>query len=178
MPESALNPAIEHLERKVNALVMALNVLRAEASLPPYSPSPDGGGPGQSGSLDIKADTFFNKRQHTAVRQYLKMRYTHNLGPATPTEIFAALKKGGYRHDAKDDETAKVGLRALLRRRTNVFVKVGDTGAYGLVSQYPDAKPKIASRVSEEDSDEAPNSPDEDNEESTAAEHDAEATAA
>lgn len=169
MPESDLNPAIDHLERKVNALVMALNVLRAEAGMPPYTPSPGGGEPGPSGSLDIKADTFFGKRQHTAAREYLEMRYAHNLGPATPTEIFDALKKGGYQHDAKDDGTAKVGLRALLRRRTNVFVKVGNTGAYGLVSQYPDAKPKNANRASEESADDPPSSHAEDDEESTAA---------
>ena len=173
MSTNALDPAITLLEHKVNALLSALNVLRAERGLPPYSPSPGGSGLSGPGSLDIKADTFFAKKQHTAAREYLQMRYGANLGPATPTEIFDALKEGGFRHDAKDDQTAKVGLRALLRRRTNVFVKVGDTGAYGLVSQYPEAK-KSANRSTEERMDDEPEAGDVD---ATAAEDTASAAA-
>ena len=142
MSESELTPAILHLERKVSALTLALNVLREEAGLLPHAPSlaGDGGVQGPATSLDIKPDTFFGKRQHTAIREYLEMRYAHNLGPATPREIYDALLKGGFRYDAKEERTA-VGLRSLLRRRTNVFVKVADTGAYGLVSRYGSIKP-------------------------------------
>ena len=142
MSTDALTPAIHLLERKVNALLSALNVLRGEAGMSPYSPSPGSGGePGLGASLEIRADTFFNKVQHTAMREYLEMRRAHGLGPAKPREIFEALKAGGFHHEAKADSVAMVGLRALLRRRTNVFIKVGDTGAYGLVSQYGRSKP-------------------------------------
>jgi len=177
MSTNVLDPAIALLEHKVNALLAALNVLRAERGLPPYSPSPDGSGSSGPGSLDIKADTFFGKKQHTAAREYLQMRYGANLGPATPTEIFDALKEGGFRHDAKDDQTAKVGLRALLRRRTNVFVKVGDTGAYGLVSQYPDAKKNAGSASEKQADNTAPDQSDTEDEEPTAAEDAASAAA-
>ena len=189
MSDSELTPAIQHLERKVNALTLALNVLRAEAGLPPYAPSPGGGG-GETvatGSLDIKSDAFFGKRQHTAIREYLQMRYDHNMGPATPREIYDALLKGGFRYEAKEERTALVGLRSLLRRRTNVFMKVGDTGAYGLASWYPDAKRESANRAaesSEESSnegspeEEVENSGTRDGAEDTAAEDDHAASAA
>ena len=155
----------------MDALIHALNVLRAEVGMPPYTPSSASGGePGRTASLKIKPDVFFNKRQHTAIREYLKMRQAHGLGPATPREIYEALKKGGFQYEARDDQVALVGLRALLRRRTNAFIKVGDTGAYGLVSWYPDAKPKIANRTSDERPDEAPEQPDTDDDETTAAE--------
>ena len=170
MSVGELNPAIEHLERKVDALVAALNVLRAEAGMPPYTPSSgDGGNRGRMAALEVKPDVFFNKRQHTAIREYLEMRQAHGLGPATPREIYQALKKGGFQYTARDDQVALVGLRSLLRRRTNAFIKVGDTGAYGLVSWYPEAKRKSASRTTERP-DEASEQHDADDNESTAAE--------
>ena len=153
MSAQELQPAIRHIERKVNGLIKALNVLRAEAGMPPYSPSPDDDGDKMvPKSLDIKSDTFFGKRQHTAIREYLEMRQASGDGPARPREIYDALKSGGFEFESTNVQTALSALRAMLRRRTNVFVKVGNTGAYGLVTWYPDAKPKSASRTSEEPS--------------------------
>ena len=68
------------------------------------------------------------------------MRRAQGLGPARPREIYDALVTGGFEYEAKDAETALVGMRALLRKRSNVFIKVGTSGAYGLVSWYPDAR--------------------------------------
>ena len=150
MSSDELTPAIHHLEQKVTALIGALNVLRAEAGMPPYSPSPDGGGDKPiSSSLDIKSDTFFGKRQHTAIREYLEMRKASGDGPARPREIYEALRAGGVKFESDDEQKALVALRAMLRRRTAVFIKVGESGAYGLRSWYPDAKPKKAKAVSE-----------------------------
>ncbi len=157
MSSEELNPAIQHLERKVNVLIMALNVLRDEAGLPPYSPSPNGGGDKlKPSSLEIKPDTFFGKRHHTAIREYLEMRKASGAGPARPREIYEGLSAGGVKFESSDKQKALVALRALLRRRTAVFIKVGDTGAYGLVSWYPNAKPKNSKSVSEEHSDNTP----------------------
>lgn len=152
MSVNDLTPAIQLLERKVNTLLSALNVLREEAGMPPFSPSAGGHRePGPGASMEIKPDRFFNKRQHTAIREYLELRHTNELGPAKPREIFEALKAGGFQYETKDDQVALVGLRSLLRRRTNVFIKVGDTGAYGLVSRYGKAKPtKGPSQAQEE----------------------------
>jgi hypothetical protein len=88
----------------------------------------------------IKRDSFYGKKQMTAIRELLEMRRSHGDGPATPREIFDALKAGGYRFDAKTDDIALVGLRASLRKATTVFHKLPGTNAYGLTAWYPDAK--------------------------------------
>ena len=124
--------------------------------MPPYSPSPNGGGDkAVSSSLEIKPDTFFGKRQHTAIREYLEMRKVNGAGPARPREIYEALRTGGVKFESDDEQKALVALRAMLRRRTSTFIKVGESGAYGLVSWYPDAKRKKAKSVSEGSSEEA-----------------------
>ena len=149
MSQSELLPAIRLFERryleaqkKADALLLTLNIMREEASMPPFKPTGgdfDGDG-AASKEMEIKSDTFFGKRQQTAVREYLEMRRASGGdGPATPREIYEALTAGGYKYAAKDPETALVGLRALLRKRSNVFVKVGK-GSYGLLSWYPDHK--------------------------------------
>lgn len=150
MSEHELMPAITLMEqkvadaeRKLNGLISALNVLREEAGMPPR-PTGGGGGGGSSGGAErvitqIKPDTFFGQKQQTAMRAYLEMRKTQGLGPAKPREIYDALAAGGYQFEAKDVETALVGLRALLRKRSETFIKLPN-GAYGLVAWYPNAK--------------------------------------
>ncbi len=146
MSEQELMPAITVLERrlgeaerKVNELLGALNILREEAGLPPRPPS-RGDGDDASAPTQIKSDSFFGKKQQTAIREYLEMRRAQGLGPARPREIYDALMTGGFEYVTKDADTALVGLRALLRKRSNVFIKVGANGAYGLLSWYPDAR--------------------------------------
>jgi hypothetical protein len=149
-----LQPAIAALERKLAALEQqangirsAINVLCETGGMPPRYP--DGGGGGGRPSVDgalaqIGPDTFYGKKQSTAIRQYLEMRKAAGKGPATPREIFDALKKGGMQFETKSDDVALVGLRALLRKNTVTFHKLPN-GSYGLLSWYPDAKkPKAA----------------------------------
>jgi hypothetical protein len=119
--------------------------------LPPLFPD-DGGGDGgrtdsgtetlstPSGQAgQINSDAFYGKRQATAVREYLEMRRSAGLGPAKPREIYDALRQGGYQFNAQEDETALVGMRALLRKMNSTFHKVPGTSAYGLRSWYPHA---------------------------------------
>jgi hypothetical protein len=158
--ESNLSPAIQALERrleelehKANELRSAINVLCAESGLPPrYSESGSGvSDKSSTGKItQIRDDTFYGKKQQTAVREYLEMRATQDLGPAKPREIFEALKAGGYQFEAKDDDIALVSLRAMLRKRTNFFHKL-PTGSYGLTSWYPDAKSPRSSSTDESD---------------------------
>jgi hypothetical protein len=155
MPENDLNPAIAVLEgrlaeheRKGNELRTLLNMLYVEAGLSPkYQDVPAAGGGGSGGGAvltAIKRDSFYGKKQMTAIREYLEMRRAQGNGPATPREILEALKAGGYRFEAKNDGIALVGLRALLRKATKVFHKLPGTGNYGLLAWYPDAKPNKA----------------------------------
>jgi len=120
----------------------ALNAVRQEAGLPLRQLGIDGAASDAGMVLtQIKRDTFYGKKQMTAVREYLEMRRAQGDGPATPREILDALKAGGYRFEAKTADIALVGLRALLRKANNVFHRLPGTGAYGLLSWYPNAKP-------------------------------------
>lgn len=146
---SDLNPAIAALERRLaeherkgNELKSALNVLYEEAGMPAkYSETGAAGGSTAGGPVltQIKRDSFYGKKQMTAIREYLEMRRGQGDGPAAPREILDALKAGGYQFEAKTDEIALVGLRALLRKATSVFHKL-PAGNYGLAAWYPDAK--------------------------------------
>jgi hypothetical protein len=87
----------------------------------------------------ISDDTFYGQKQTPAMRMYLEMRKTQGLGPATPREIYEAIKSGGYVFEARDAEVALVGMRALLRTQPNVFHRLPQ-GTWGLTAWYPDAK--------------------------------------
>jgi hypothetical protein len=153
------NPAIEllisqisELERKANAYRASVNVLLERDGLPPKYPNGGGDGPslreaGSSGSstpTQVKPDAFYGKPQQTAVRELLAIRKASGTGPAKPNEILDGLRSGGYQVEAKSDEIALVGLRAMLRKRTTVFHKLPN-GTWGLREWYPNAKPHAGS---------------------------------
>ncbi len=142
-----LEARLAELVRKGNALVEVINDLRVADGIPPMPPLGGGGGIA-TGELagatptSIKPDSFYGKKLQTAVREYLEMRYAmagNRSNPATPKEIHEAIEAGGYQFEAKSADIAVVGLRALLRKRTNFFHKLPN-GSYGLTIWYPDAK--------------------------------------
>lgn len=161
MPAEDLTAAIAALERRLaeherkgNELKGVINVLYAEAGLPLKFPElAAGSGGAASGAVltQIKRDSFYGKKQMTAIREYLEMRRLQGNGPATPREILDALKAGGYQFEAKSDEIALVGLRALLRKATTVFHKLPGAGGYGMLAWYPDAKQSKYSADDDED---------------------------
>jgi hypothetical protein len=163
---AVLEPKLDELERKANALLQVVNELRTEDGLPPRPPSGGEGfvTPGASGSAgatvsQIRPDTFYGKKMQTAIREYLEMRKAAGIGPATPRQIYEAITAGGYKFEAKDETTALVGMRALLRKRTAFFHKLPN-GSYGLTNWYPDAKkPKasVAETDADDDDEEEPN---------------------
>ncbi len=158
----ALEQRLADYERKANSLVEVINDLRKEDGQPPRGPFGGGGGDGSRGSAggasitQIKPDTFYGKKLQTAVREYLEMRKLQNLGPATPREIYDAITLGGFKFEAKDANTALVGMRALLRKRTAFFHRLPNN-TYGLTSWYPDLKkqkPGAVAEVEEEEEEE------------------------
>lgn len=133
----ALERDLQELQRKVVETKRTINRLCEVAGGPArYADLDEQSSPGIT---SIKADTFYGKVLHTAAREYLEMRRVASLGPASPREIFEALRKGGYQFDTKDDTTAMVGLRAVLRKNSSIFHKLPN-GQYGLLSWYPNAK--------------------------------------
>ena len=152
------------LERKGNGLLETINDLRAEDGLAPLPPfSGKGGGSSSStpgaaaANTQIRPDSFYGKKLQTAVREFLEMRMAAAGGatsPATPREIYEAITHGGYEFDAKDETTALIGLRQLLRKRTAFFHKLPN-GTYGLTVWYPDAKrARVRLNESEEENEE------------------------
>lgn len=153
----ALEKRLAELERKGNALIEVINDLREEDGLPPRPPLGAGGEgvtvTASGGQIhNIQPDTFYGKKMQTAVREYLEMRKVANQGPATPREIYDALKSGGFQSDAKSDDVALVSLRAMMRKRTHYFHKLPN-GTYGLTKWYPDAKPGKSSANHDDDAD-------------------------
>jgi len=148
-----LEPRLKDMVRKANALLDVINDLRAEDGLPPLPPISGGGdGNGERGAAassgallsQIRPDTFYGKKMQTAVREYLEMRRAAGLGPAKPREIYEAITTGGFQFDTKEEAVALVGLRALLRKRSQFFHKLPN-GTYGLTSWYPERRRTEAS---------------------------------
>lgn len=139
---SALERRLAEHERKGNELKGAINVLLEEAGQPAKFPELGANSTASNGGTltQIKRDSFYGKKQMTAIREYLEMRRAQGNGPATPREVVDALVAGGYPFETKSIEIALVGVRALLRKANTVFHKLPGTGTYGLSSWYPDAR--------------------------------------
>jgi hypothetical protein len=139
-----LDPAIAAFERRreealahVAECERTINTLCKEAGYPPrYSETSI---TNSAKVTQISDDTFYGQKQTPAMRAYLEMRKAQGLGPATPREIYEAIKSGGYVFEAKDAEVALVGMRALLRTQPNIFHRLPQ-GTWGLTAWYPDAK--------------------------------------
>ena len=142
MPAIALlEGEYDELERNANALLATINLLRSRAGMPPKAPG-GGAGPGAGNAVtltQIKSDTFYGKKMQTAIREYLEMRRAAGDGPATPRQIFDAITAGGFKFDASTDQVALVGMRALLRKRTQFFHRLPN-GTYGLTVWYEHLK--------------------------------------
>jgi hypothetical protein len=139
----ALEKDLADLERQANGLLTSINLLRAKAGLPPrpggWSSAEAQSGSDHSGAskLQLHSDSFTGKKLGSAVREYLEMRKASGGdSPATSREIFDALKQGGFVTGAKDDATALVVLRTMLRKNTTMFAKL-QNGKYGIRAWYP-----------------------------------------
>lgn len=165
-PASAFQPAIEalekdlaDLERQANGILQSINLLREKSGLPPrpggWQPSAAGTIPSASGhAVKLHSDSFTGKKLGSAAREYLEMRKrSGGDAPATSREIFDALKEGGFVSGAKDDATALVVLRTMLRKNTTMFAKL-QNGKYGLRAWYPNLRPAKESSAGEAETDE------------------------
>lgn len=92
------------------------------------------------GTTSIRRDQWYGQPLATAMREYLTMRRSAGLGPATAQEIHAALAAGGYLFDTKDDDNAKRGIRISLTKNTAIFHKLPGGNTFGLAEWYPNAK--------------------------------------
>jgi hypothetical protein len=157
----ALQKDLGDLERKANEIKATINRLCESGGDPPLY-ADIGGSSSASTITSIKGDTFYGKVLTTAAREYLEMRKVQGLGPATPRDVYEALKKGGFAFETKNENNAITGVRATLRKNSGIFHRLpGDGGEYGLLAWYPNAKkPKETTEAEEEASTEEDTSAD------------------
>jgi hypothetical protein len=89
-------------------------------------------------SLVIKSGQFFGRPLATVVREFLELR--RPMGAPSLTDIFTALKTGGYEFEQKDDSEAKRILSINLSKNP-IFHRLAN-GDYGLLEWWPTAKEK------------------------------------
>lgn len=145
MTRPGLVQAIETLEEELAALDRqsaelrsTINLLCQRAGLDVRYVETDSQGQAVIGT-GIKPDSFYGKKMQTAAREFLEMRRRADSGPAKPREIYAAMAKGGFQFETKDETTALVSLRAMLRKNSATFHKLPG-GEYGLRAWYPNPK--------------------------------------
>jgi hypothetical protein len=149
--DQTLSQALEKLkaqERDVAQTKRFVNQLLAFAEREPMFLDIDS----ESVALTLRGDEYYGQKQQTAARLVLERRKAMNLGPATPDEIFSAMKQGGYRHNAIDDAMATKSLYNTLTQNTATFHKL-PTGKFGLAQWYPNVPKKVRAKTAAEDVD-------------------------
>ena len=133
-----MKPAIDALlidladqEKQVIETKLLINRLCTRSGMEPMFP--DAAAASGSGAVgSIRPDSFYGKVLSTAAREYLEMRRSANLGPATPRDVYEALAKGGYASNAKEETTQIVMVRDTLRKNSSIFHRLPN-GTYGLL---------------------------------------------
>jgi hypothetical protein len=138
----ALQQDLVELDRKVADTKATINRLCELAGDQPMFPDISVGG-NQPTLASVQADSFYGKVITTAAREYLEMRRNANLGPASPRDIYEALKRGGFKFDTKIENNAITGVRNTLRKASAIFHRLPN-GEYGLLKWYPRAKDESA----------------------------------
>jgi hypothetical protein len=123
-------------EEEVSKLKKLINELCIEAGITPKYENVQSA---SSATVNIRVDQFYGVAITTAIRSYLDSRKARNLGAAGVTEIYEAIKSGGYKFDTENEENAKTTVRNNLRKSSSIFHRLPN-GNYGLLAWYPNAK--------------------------------------
>lgn len=128
---------IRDLDQRSTELKRAVNAINRERGEALTFQNGELAGSDAIGSLSMKTDQFYGQKIHTAMRQYLVMRKSANLGPATLPEIYKALCDGGLKFETENEDNRKANLRFLLRKNTSIFHRLPDKIHFGLAEWYP-----------------------------------------
>lgn len=135
---ASLQSHIKDLEQEIRLTKQMANRLLARKGQPPLYNDADEAG--ESGSLAaLRSDQFYRVPIFTAMREYLKMRRSANLGPATVNEIYDALCKGGMKFDTEDVGNRKRNLRISLSKNSGVFHRMPNGNQFALTEWYGDS---------------------------------------
>ncbi len=125
-------------EEEANKLKRLVNELCEEVGLAPhYANITDS----SAAITSIRADHFYGQTVTAAIRNYLEIRRASNLGAATVSDIYSALRDGGFKFGAKNEDIAKIVVSNNLRKSSSIFHRLPN-GQYGLLAWYPNAKAK------------------------------------
>ncbi len=132
---AVLQARIRSKEEDVIRLKRTVNEIFTDAGeSPPY---PNVGSADMQVDLSaMRTDLFYGQTLSGAAKMYLEMRKSAGLGSASVNDIYAALKKGGFPFETKNDDYAKNGLRISLRKNSGVFHRLPRSGDYGLLAWY------------------------------------------
>ena len=143
---------VKEKEDELNRLKKAVNDMARDAGLPVIYASI--ASENTVSLTSLRSDQFYGQGLSTAIRMYLEMRKASSLSAASVNEIYEAVKSGGFKFEAKDEENAKTGVRNTLRKNTAQFHRLPN-GEYGLLAWYPNAKPAKNGDDQEEEDDKA-----------------------
>lgn len=132
-------------ERKVIETKTTINKLCEVGGDPPMFS--DIGGASTPTITAIRGDTFYGKAFTTAAREYLEMRRSQNLGPATTREIYDAIISGGFEFETDNPNNAMTGMRQTMSKNSNIFHRLPNNG-WGLTSWYEKIKASKKAKVS------------------------------
>ena len=110
----------------------------------------DVGSAAAPGNAPVRPDQYFGRPMATVAREILERRRSIGLGAIALNELFDSMKTGGFEFATKDETNAKTAVATTLGKNP-AFIKVPNTGHWGLAEWYPGAK-----RNKPEDTDKTP----------------------
>jgi hypothetical protein len=135
-----LGKRIRTKEEEVNELKALVNKLCSEAGVAVrYANIAKAG----AAVGDIQADAYYGQNLTAAIRDYLERRKASGLSAASVSEIYQAIRDGGYKFDTKSELNAKIGVGNALRKTSAIFHRLPN-GEYGLLAWYPGIKERPA----------------------------------
>jgi hypothetical protein len=132
-----LQAGMKPLEDQLAAKKKLINALCAEVGEPPIYSDVDA--PASVSNGVIRADQFFGRPLATVAREILERSKSSGKGAMPLTELYEVMKSGGFEFATKDETNAKTAVATTLGKNPG-FIKVPNTGHWGLAEWYPGAK--------------------------------------
>lgn len=132
-----LQAGMKPLEEQLAAKKKLINSLLNEVGEPPMYTDVDL--PATAGTGPVRPDQYFGRPMATVVREILERRKATGQGAIALNDLYSAMKSGGYEFPTKDETNAKTGIATSLGKNP-AFIKVPNTGHWGLSEWYPGAK--------------------------------------
>jgi hypothetical protein len=135
-----LQAMIRDLEQELVDTKRMLNRALIRQGKPPFYSEAALSTDGAGSVFAIRTDQFYKQGLGTSIREFLKMRKAANLGPASLSEIYDALVRGGFAFETGNEDNRKRNLRANLTKSTALFHRLPDGVHFGLTEWYPELK--------------------------------------